>query len=322
MTVALVLVGYAAVLAVAVPTALRRGSWAARAPRLGITVWLALSLSAVLAVVLAGAALAVPATQLSADLGELLRACVMALRAEYASPGGALPAATGATVTLAVLGRLVCCATAALLGAARERRAHGDALAIVGRPVHRLGAVVVDHHTAAAYCLPGRARRIVLTSAAVVALADDELSAVLAHERAHLRGRHHLVLAGVQAFDRAFPGVPLFAEVRRQVTMLVEMLADDAAARHHQRHTVAAALLRVAGARAPAAGLAAGGPTAVARVRRMLAPARPVSPAGRILVAAAVAAAVLLPVAVAAAPAAAATRLDYCPVPPPSTSVR
>jgi len=320
-TVALVLVGYAAVLAAAAPAALRHGSWAARAPRLGIAVWQALSLSAVLAVVLAGVALAVPATQLSTDLGQLLRACVMALRAEYAAPGGALPAAVGTTAALAVLGRLVCCAAGALLRAGRDRREHADALAIVGRPVHRLGAVVVDHHTAAAYCLPGRARRIVLTSAAVAALAEDELSAVLAHERAHLRGRHHLVLAGAQAFDRAFPGVPLFGEARRQVTALVEMLADDAAARRHQRRTVAAALLHVAGARAPAAGLAAGGPTAVARVRRMLAPARPVSPAARILASTAVVATLLLPVAVAAAPAAAATRLDYCPLPAASASV-
>jgi len=99
------------------------------------------------------------------------------------------------------------------------------------------------------------------------------------------------------------------------------MLADDAAARRHQRHTVAAALLQVAEARAPAAGLAAGGPTAVARVRRMLAPARPVSLPARILATAAVTAALLLPVAVAAAPAAAATRLDYCPLPAASTSV-
>ncbi len=261
-----------------------------------------------------------PTTQLSADLGQLLRACVMALRAEYAAPGGALLAAAGTTGALAILGRLVSCAAGALLRARHERRAHADALTIVGRPAHRLGAVVVDHHTAAAYCLPGRARRIVLTSAALATLTDDELSAVLAHERAHLRGRHHLVLAGVQAFDRAFPGVPLFGEARRQVSALVEMLADDAAARGHQRHTVAAALLAVAGARAPASGLAAGGPTTAVRVRRMLAPARPVGLAGRILGTIAVAAALLLPVAVAAAPAAAATRLDYCPLPAASTA--
>lgn len=88
-------------------------------------------------------------------------------------------------------------------------------------------AAVIDHAVPAAYCLPGRGRRIVLTSAALTALSDDELNAVLAHERAHLSGRHHLVVAFADGLSRAFPNVPLFRRAQEQVGRLVEMLAEQ-----------------------------------------------------------------------------------------------
>lgn len=55
------------------------------------------------------------------------------------------------------------------------------------------------------------------------------MAAVLAQERAHLTGRHHLVLAGAEALASASPWVPLLAGARREVTGLVEMLANDRA---------------------------------------------------------------------------------------------
>lgn len=76
------------------------------------------------AAVLAGFALVVPTVEVSASLADLLRACVMALRVQYATPGGAAAGANGAVLALAVLARAAWCLAAALLGALRGRAQH------------------------------------------------------------------------------------------------------------------------------------------------------------------------------------------------------
>ncbi len=131
----------------------------------------------------------------------------MALRAQYASPGGALTAAVGAAFAATMLASAGWCVSRELMAAAAARRTHRDLLRLTSRPCDpdRAGAadpVVVQHATLAAYCLPGRGGRIVLTSAALAALSPDELAAVLAHERAHLSGRHHLALAAAAGLSR------------------------------------------------------------------------------------------------------------------------
>src|SRR5439155_5067377 len=123
----------------------------------------------------------------------------------------------------------------------------------------------------AVYCLPGR-RRIVLTTGALTRLDDRELDAVLAHERAHLSGRHHIVIALAVALQRAFPLVRFFAIAARQVAYLVEIAADDAAVRRAPRLTVASALLAVATPGVPAGALGAGGSAAAQRIQRLINP--------------------------------------------------
>ena len=130
---------------------------------------------------------------------------------------------------------------------------------------------IIDGDRPAVYCLPGR-RRIVLTTGALTRLDDGELDAVLAHERAHLSGRHHIVLALAGALQRAFPPVRFFALAARQVAYLVEMAADDAAVRRAPRLTVASALLAVATAGVPAGALGAGGSAAAQRIQRLINP--------------------------------------------------
>jgi hypothetical protein len=92
---------------------------------------------------------------------------------------------------------------------------------------------------------------------------------VLTHERAHLRGHHHLMLAVAAALARAFPAVPLLA---RAAAELAEMTANDAAARRHDPADLAAALVALASAGISAAALTVGGPAAIARIQRLLAP--------------------------------------------------
>ena len=102
---------------------------------------------------------------------------------------------------------------------------------------------------------------MVVSTAALAVLGPGQLQAVLAHERAHLRSRHHLTLTASSALARAFPHVPLLAQASAELAVLAEMAADDAAARRHDPGDLAAALT-------------ASGPAATARIHRLLAPPR------------------------------------------------
>lgn len=305
------LAGYALLAATAGGWLLRRAWWPQRAPAFGVAAWQALSVSTLLAAVLAGLVLAVPRSVLGVGLAELVQACVWALRAEY-GPIGPLVGAGGAALSGAVAARAGYCVVAELVSAVRARRRHAALLAPVARADDRLRALVVPHRAAAAYCLPGH--RPVLTTGALAALDPQQLACVLAHERAHLRWRHHLPVGLARALQRAFPGVPVFRHAAARIAELVEMLADDAATRGGHRRSYAAALVTLAGAAGPASALAAGGPAALARIQRLVTPHRPLGMGHRAAVVLALAALIVLPVVVAAAPAVFAAQLPYCPL--------
>ena len=108
------------------------------------------------------------------------------------------------------------------------------------------GALVIDYPAAAAYCLPGIRSQIVVSAGTLDLLAPAELTAVLAHERAHLRARHDLVLIPFTSLRRTFPRSRVIAQSYRTVALLVEMMADDRALRVRGllRRELATALLR------------------------------------------------------------------------------
>ena len=209
MIVAVVLVGYALAVSFGAPVLLRRASWPQRAPRLGIAMLLAACASVVLGLGLAGLALAVPTVAVSDGLSQWLQACVITLRAAYATPGGVILATTGASFALFVAARVVYAVVWSWATASRQRSVHRRAVTLAGHRRPGLDALVVDYEQAAAYCVPGRHGQVVLTTGALAGLTQAELAAVLAHERAHLRGRHHLVVGAVKGLAAAFPGIPL-----------------------------------------------------------------------------------------------------------------
>ncbi len=316
MIIAFALLGYAFLLLWAGAGGLARARWPDRAPRLAVAAWLALTGSAVVSVAFGGLALVVPTVRVSAGLSTLLATCAMELRASYAHPGGAVLAGAGAALGLAVIARVGWCTAGTLARAGLARRRHRRGLALAGRHDRRLGAVVLDHHDAAAWCLPGAGRQVVLTRAAVEALDEVQLTAVMAHERAHQRGHHHLLVSLAGSLAAAFPRVRAFRQGHEQVARLVELLADDAATAASPRLKVAEALLALA-APAPAAvagaSLGAGGSATGARIRRLItAPA----PLGRIRSGAGMLTLVALaafPLVVLAGPAAAIIGHCCCP---------
>ncbi|KQZ89729.1 hypothetical protein ASD62_10860 [Phycicoccus sp. Root563] len=144
-----------------------------------------------------------------------------------------------------------------------ERRRHGELVDALGTHDSRTAGLaggevrVLAHPTPTAYCLPGRRRRVVLTEGTLLALPADELAAVLAHERAHLRARHDLVLEFFAVLHEAVPSRLRAVEALREVRLLVEVLADRAARKVAGPVPLARALVSLAGGAHPDTALGA-----------------------------------------------------------------
>lgn len=315
MKVSIALLLYAGAMSTVGGAWLRRARWPQRAPRLGVLAWQALSGSILSAVMLAGLALAVPVSFVGGDLASVLDTCAALLTEQYSTPGGVLTGALGAALTLVVLARAALRLAASFWAVRRVRAAQRLRLALVAQADVALGALVLNHPRPAAYCLPGGGGRVVVTSGALAALDDAQVAAVLGHERAHLRGRHHVVNQVAGGLRTAFPFVPALCVASDQIAQLTEMIADDGAIRRGaDRLTLASALVRLAEAHAPAGALGAGGATVVCRVRRLLVETPPVAGPGRLLALAGMALVAAAPLVVAVAPALAVASSNYCPV--------
>lgn len=310
MTVAVCLVLYSFVVVVLAPHPLPRCTHAGVAPRLGVTVWMAAIGSVVLSWVAAPVFLALDVAGRWDAPAKVVQDCLATLRLVAVGRFGPLIQigllllATLAVVALTVL-------TLRLIdGLARTRarsRDHGALARLVGRRVPGLDAVVLDAPERLAYCVAGRPNTIVLTSAAMDALDEHQLEAVLSHERAHLTGRHHVLLALTRGLARILPGLALFAVAGAEVARLLEMCADDVAARAHGPRTVLGALLALSGVTpAPAVALGATGADVVARAERLA------SPPGRARLARARLLLTTLAIAVVVVPALTATGLAFC----------
>ncbi|GEB54443.1 M56 family metallopeptidase [Streptomyces gardneri] len=300
MNAAPALLAYAAVVGVAAPRLMTHSAWPYRAPALGAAVWLALMVSFTLTVALAATQLAAPTEHLHAGLLGLLHACGLGTEAAGPDPTTAdrLAVAMPLAVVTAVVGAFLF--HLARTGLVRAR--HRDRLDKVGVRCDRLHVTVLPHATPGAYCLPGFRSRIVVSDAAVRLLTEEQLDAVLAHERAHVAGRHHLLLAAADGFATVFPRLPLARLGREQTAVLLEMIADDGALRRHPREVLATAMYEMAAGRAPEGALTVGGSTALLRMKRILGPHRAPHPALRGSMASAAVAVPLLPLLVACPP--------------------
>lgn len=238
-----------------VPGVLARAAWPLRAPRAAVVLWQAIALAAVLSAFSAG--LAVAARLFSPDTPATMR----------------LAAVLVFTATLIVGARLAVATVQVAIGTRRRRSHHRMVVDLLGARRRELDGVrVLDVAEPLAYCLPGMRSRVVLSEGTLAALSGPELTAILRHERAHLRARHDLVLEAFLALHTAFPRFVRSASALSAVRLLVELLADDAAVRTGGRRPLARALVTCACGPTPAGALAAGGPSTVVRVRRLAGP--------------------------------------------------
>jgi Zn-dependent protease with chaperone function len=271
-------------------SALAQAGWPRRSPAAAILLWQALGLAGGLAAVGTLISLGLPGGH-TGVIRSLLHLGIF-------FPGAAFrfPVAFGllsVLPTLLLAFRLTCLVTGLALlaslcwvliavsaAALQARRRQRTLLALLAHGDPKVpGALVVDYPTAAAYCLPGlRSRIVVLSVGTLELLGRGELAAVLAHERAHLRERHDLVLLPFTALRRAFPHSVMCADAHRAVALLIEMLADDRALRGGPARELVSALVRFGTAGTcptPAGALAAGQGDMAARVARLLQPVRP-----------------------------------------------
>ncbi|MFI6899677.1 M56 family metallopeptidase [Nonomuraea sp. NPDC050394] len=214
--------------------------WTYRAPRVAIVLWQALGLAWGLATTGSMLAYAVQPY----DRGLLHGLIAVAQGREPVEPwdGPHLFALVAGLTALAVL---VAVTLAAAAQALRARRRHRTLLALIARDDPFVpGVRVLDHPGAAAYCVPGLRSQVVISAGAMELLSDDELTAVLAHEAAHVRERHDLVLLPFGALRRVLPWSKVVRDAQAQVELLVEMAADDRARRYCSPRRLATALLR------------------------------------------------------------------------------
>jgi Zn-dependent protease with chaperone function len=286
-TAALALLSYAVAAAWCAPVLLAPLTSSGASVRPGLAAWLSAMASVLLSAAL-GAALIVHTAV--ADWPALTRvlcrevagtACTpQVYRSALYSAGVAIFAVLITLAALAALWRYGRCTQRAVA----RTRLHARAALLAGRELAGTGAVVLDDPRPVAYCVAGRPPAIVITSGALAVLDKAQLAAVLAHERAHLAGRHHLLATVTRGLAGVFPGVPLFTMGADEVARLAELAADGMATRSVGRHALVAALLAIAtGTAVPGAsvhgaapiahgGLAAAGYAVPARVERLLHP--------------------------------------------------
>ena len=309
MTVGGALVVYAFVVGLAGPAWIRRSDWPLRAPRLGAAAVVAAAWSVPVALVLAGVTVFLPASGLTIDIGHLIGACLGRLRAAYGTPAGAGIVTAGQVLTAGMLLRGAWTGVRFVRRRRAERRRHRLLVRWAGAHLPELRAVVLEQPGAAAFAVGGQQNTVVVTSGIIDLLSGDELSAVLAHEHAHLAARHHRWLTAAALVAQALPFVPLPRYAPALVGRLLEMDADELAATRHEPRVIASALVAVAASavarateRPSGAPQITGGADALARVQRLLRPPAGL-PAGRqALARAAIAALAMGPLLLAAAP--------------------
>jgi hypothetical protein len=253
---------------------LTQSRWTWQSPRVAIVCWQAIGLAAGLSAIGLPLSLGLEPER-TGTANALLRYALDVADGRFAVLGPVRLALVA--IGLCVAGTLIASTAACLVRTISVRRRHRELLALVARADPAApGALVLDHPSAAAYCLPGRRPRVVVSAGTLRLLDTGQLAAVLSHERAHADERHDLVLLPFTALCRALPRVRWLRAVHETVALLVEMRADDKARRLHAEGPLVGALLRFATAPARVTPPGALGATEQIQVRvdRLLHPSR------------------------------------------------
>jgi Zn-dependent protease with chaperone function len=196
-----------------------------------------------------------------------------------------------------IAARLLWTLASGFVRTSRVRSQQRAMLKVVLRPGDGGCVHVIDVADTLAFSIPGGPSMIVLSQGIVDQLRGTELAAVIAHEQAHLTVRHDLLLLPFVSWRHALPWLPSTTCAYSAVHELVELHADDSACHFVGRRSLARALARTGASSdgAPVAGSLRG--ATVTRVRRLSAPALPLTSLVRTVIVATAAALVIAPTA-------------------------
>lgn len=218
-------------------------------PRLLIVGWLASMAAFEFLLLSAAVVVAWPDHAPAEGLADLWIQCLSSAQHSMA-PWVTQIAAGGAAVLAAyVLGRVTSVGRQQHRTRAKVRGYHDDVLTVIARTTREPGSsypvLWLDHPLPFAYSIAGDPGLVVATEGLNTCLTPTQTAAVLEHERAHLHGRHHRILAISTLLSRTLPHVPLLARAPAALTMLAELDADHVAARTTSPAIVRSALRRV-----------------------------------------------------------------------------
>lgn len=242
MTIILALLAGAAAAGWLLPRLLHRAT-ARIDPMIAATAWFLAIAGLLGTLVLVAVLFALPDHGASAGLLALSRDCLISLR------HGARPEVEETIGLLGLLALIISAVRVARVARGHIRHSrevvggHIEAMRLAGQADENDPTLLwVEHPHPLAFSVAGRPGQIVVSRGLTSRLSPAEVDAVLAHERAHLTGRHHLQIAAIDALAVALPFVPLLSQAPRALRQLVELAADRTAAREHGRLVVSSAL--------------------------------------------------------------------------------
>ena len=138
-------------------------------------------------------------------------------------------------IAVVLIARLLGCLVLTFYSARKTRLRHDEILHLLSEPsIAYPDTRIITTDEAVAYCLPKGPRKgtAVLSTGLLKALDEDERTAVIAHERAHLDFRHDVLVIPFAAWHRALPYFSATAIGLNSVNRLIELMADDQARDH------------------------------------------------------------------------------------------
>ncbi|PNL16950.1 M56 family metallopeptidase [Micrococcus sp. FDAARGOS_333] len=225
--------GGAVLTAFLAPLVLTVGRWQMLHPRLALTAWLAsffLGILLVLTALLVSIVGAVTASSVHPHTEAVLLTAAAWLG--LGGFGAAIAFITASASTVVAHDGVTERAFTAL-ACSREERSH-----------FTLVRFESDQHVACA--VPGRHPEILVSTAMEAALSLPQLHAVLAHEYAHLRGRHGWAIRIARVNAACLPNTRPGQAFQQAMRLLIELAADDTAARQAGPANLANALSTLA----------------------------------------------------------------------------
>lgn len=214
------------------PRILTRGRWQVHHPRLALSLWhSAFGLG------------------LMAAAASVIVAVASTLEDSASSVPRALLATLGGWVALGIVGGvalMVAAGSGDVGDASRRNRSALLALPHVAQALDRKTELRVCASPDPFACsVPSTRGTVVVTTGLIELLTPAQLRAVVAHERAHLAGHHHLALRLADLDLACVPRSAAAQRFRSATGFLVELIADDRAARTAGAVHLANALVRI-----------------------------------------------------------------------------